>query len=96
MAFREQAMMVVQLQLAKRQRVVPMTRDYIIREAARLRARELWPTPAAATRRRMMAPAAGATTSWVNAPDACAPNLLASMSNGTALTAIQPRIGAGC
>jgi cyclopropane-fatty-acyl-phospholipid synthase len=40
MAFREQAMMVVQLQLTKRQGVVPMTRDYIGRETARLRALE--------------------------------------------------------
>jgi cyclopropane-fatty-acyl-phospholipid synthase len=40
MAFREQAMMVFQLQLAKRQGVVPMTRDYIARGTARLRARE--------------------------------------------------------
>jgi cyclopropane-fatty-acyl-phospholipid synthase len=40
MAFREQAMMVFQLQLAKRQGVVPMTRDYIVRETARLRALE--------------------------------------------------------
>jgi cyclopropane-fatty-acyl-phospholipid synthase len=40
MAFREQAMMVVQLQLTKRQGVVPMTRDYIARETARLRLRE--------------------------------------------------------
>ena len=32
MAFREQAMMVFQLQLTKRQGVVPMTRDYIARE----------------------------------------------------------------
>jgi cyclopropane-fatty-acyl-phospholipid synthase len=40
MAFREQAMMVCQLQLAKRQGVVPMTRDYIARDKARLRARE--------------------------------------------------------
>jgi cyclopropane-fatty-acyl-phospholipid synthase len=45
MAFREQAMMVLQLQLAKRQGVVPMTRDYIGREAARLRARELGQRP---------------------------------------------------
>jgi cyclopropane-fatty-acyl-phospholipid synthase len=37
MAFREQAMMVMQIQLAKRQDVVPMTRDYIFREEARLR-----------------------------------------------------------
>jgi cyclopropane-fatty-acyl-phospholipid synthase len=40
MAFREQAMMVMQIQLAKRQDVVPMTRDYIMREEARLRALE--------------------------------------------------------
>jgi len=40
MAFREQAMMVFQLQLTKRQGVVPMTRDYILRETARLRALE--------------------------------------------------------
>ena len=33
-------MMVFQIQLAKRQGVVPMTRDYIAREEARLRARE--------------------------------------------------------
>jgi cyclopropane-fatty-acyl-phospholipid synthase len=37
MAFREQAMMVFQIQLTKRQGVVPMTRDYIIRETERLR-----------------------------------------------------------
>jgi len=41
MAFRQQAMMVSQIQLTKRQGVVPMTRDYIARETARLRAREL-------------------------------------------------------
>jgi cyclopropane-fatty-acyl-phospholipid synthase len=40
MAFREQAMMVMQLQIAKRQDVVPITRDYIAREEARLRALE--------------------------------------------------------
>src|SRR5262245_25038037 len=40
MAFREQAMMVFQLQLTKRQGTVPMTRDYIAREEARLRALE--------------------------------------------------------
>jgi len=45
MAFREQAMMVLQLQLAKRQGVVPMTRDYIARETARLRACELGQRP---------------------------------------------------
>jgi cyclopropane-fatty-acyl-phospholipid synthase len=40
MAFREQAMMVLQLQLTKRQGIVPMTREYIMREDARLRALE--------------------------------------------------------
>ena len=40
MAFRQQAMMVFQLQLTRRQGVVPMTRDYIAREEARLRAAE--------------------------------------------------------
>jgi len=40
MAFREQAMMVMQIQLTRRQGVVPITRDYITREEARLRALE--------------------------------------------------------
>jgi len=40
MAFRQQAMMVMQIQLAKRQGVVPMTRDYIGLEEAKLRAFE--------------------------------------------------------
>ena len=40
MAFREQAMMVFQMQLTKRQGVVPMTRDYIANETQRLRALE--------------------------------------------------------
>src|SRR5947207_10111958 len=40
LAFREQRMMVFQMQLAKRQGIVPMTRDYIAREESRLRARE--------------------------------------------------------
>jgi len=40
MSFREQNMMVFQLQLTKRQGVVPITRDYIMREEARLRALE--------------------------------------------------------
>jgi cyclopropane-fatty-acyl-phospholipid synthase len=40
MAFREQAMMVFQMQLTKRQGVVPMTRDYIAREESRLRGLE--------------------------------------------------------
>jgi cyclopropane-fatty-acyl-phospholipid synthase len=39
-AFREQALMVFQLQLTKRQGIVPMTRDYIARETAQLRALE--------------------------------------------------------
>jgi len=39
-AFREQAMMVFQMQLTRRQGVVPMTRDYIMREEARLHALE--------------------------------------------------------
>ena len=37
MAFREQNMMVFQLQLTKRQGIVPMTRDYIPAQEARLR-----------------------------------------------------------
>jgi cyclopropane-fatty-acyl-phospholipid synthase len=40
MAFREQAMMVFQIQMTKRQGVVPMTRDYIAREENRLRGAE--------------------------------------------------------
>jgi cyclopropane-fatty-acyl-phospholipid synthase len=40
MAFREQAMLVFQMQLTRRQGVVPMTRDYIMREETRLRALE--------------------------------------------------------
>jgi cyclopropane-fatty-acyl-phospholipid synthase len=40
MAFREQNLMVMQLQLTKRQGVVPITRDYIAREQARLRGLE--------------------------------------------------------
>jgi cyclopropane-fatty-acyl-phospholipid synthase len=40
MAFREQDMMVFQMQLAKRQGIIPMTRDYIAREEARLRVLE--------------------------------------------------------
>jgi len=40
MAFREQNMMVFQLQLTKRQNVVPITRDYIRSEEQRLRAAE--------------------------------------------------------
>ncbi len=37
MSFREQNLMVFQIQLTKRQGVVPMTRDYIMREEQRLR-----------------------------------------------------------
>ena len=40
MAFRQQAMMVFQLQLSKRQGIVPITRDYVGQEEARLRAIE--------------------------------------------------------
>src|SRR6476620_1048135 len=40
MSFREQNLMVMQLQLTKRQGVVPLTRDYIAREEARLRGLE--------------------------------------------------------
>jgi cyclopropane-fatty-acyl-phospholipid synthase len=37
MAFREQNLMVMQIQLTKQQDVVPLTRDYILREESRLR-----------------------------------------------------------
>jgi cyclopropane-fatty-acyl-phospholipid synthase len=37
MAFRQQAMMVFQIQMTKRQGVVPITRDYVAKEEARLR-----------------------------------------------------------
>jgi cyclopropane-fatty-acyl-phospholipid synthase len=40
MAFRHQSLMVFQIQLTKRQGVVPMTRDYIAHETQRLRALE--------------------------------------------------------
>jgi cyclopropane-fatty-acyl-phospholipid synthase len=40
MTFREQGMMVFQIQLTRRQGVVPITRDYIAREEARLRGAE--------------------------------------------------------
>jgi cyclopropane-fatty-acyl-phospholipid synthase len=40
MSFREQNLMVFQIQLTKRQDVVPVTRDYIMREEQRLRAAE--------------------------------------------------------
>src|SRR5262249_32478208 len=40
MAFRQRHLMNFQLQLAKREGIVPMTRDYIMREEARLRLRE--------------------------------------------------------
>jgi cyclopropane-fatty-acyl-phospholipid synthase len=45
MAFREQAMMVNQIQITRRQGVVPMTRDYIVRETARLRGLEISQRP---------------------------------------------------
>ena len=41
MAFREQNLMVMQIQLTKRQGVVPITRDYIMREEQRLRVVEV-------------------------------------------------------
>jgi cyclopropane-fatty-acyl-phospholipid synthase len=40
MSFRQQTLMVLQIQLTKRQGIVPMTRDYIMREENRLRALE--------------------------------------------------------
>jgi cyclopropane-fatty-acyl-phospholipid synthase len=40
MAFRQNGMMVFQIQLTKRHDVVPLTRDYIAREEARLRGME--------------------------------------------------------
>jgi cyclopropane-fatty-acyl-phospholipid synthase len=45
MAFRKQDLMNFQIQLAKHQGVVPMTRDYITREEAKLRGRELGKQP---------------------------------------------------
>ena len=41
MAFREQGMIVFQIQMAKHKGVVPATRDYIAQEEARLRTREI-------------------------------------------------------
>ena len=40
MSFRKQGLMNFQIQLAKRQSAVPMTRDYIEREEAKLRGAE--------------------------------------------------------
>jgi cyclopropane-fatty-acyl-phospholipid synthase len=40
MSFRKQNLMNVQIQLTKRQGVVPTTRDYVAQEETRLRARE--------------------------------------------------------
>ena len=40
MTFREQNMMVMQIQITKRQGVVPITRDYIAHEERRLRSAE--------------------------------------------------------
>jgi cyclopropane-fatty-acyl-phospholipid synthase len=45
MSFRKQDLMNFQIQLAKRQGVVPMTRDYIAREEAKLRGLELGKQP---------------------------------------------------
>jgi cyclopropane-fatty-acyl-phospholipid synthase len=50
-AFRQQAMMVFQMQLTKRKGVVPMTRDYVTHESTRLRALE-------GNRLRLLPPAA--------------------------------------
>jgi cyclopropane-fatty-acyl-phospholipid synthase len=41
MAFREQGMIVFQIQMAKHKGVVPATRDYMVQEEARLRTREV-------------------------------------------------------
>jgi cyclopropane-fatty-acyl-phospholipid synthase len=51
MSFRTQGLMNFQIQLAKRQGVVPMTRDYIGREEARAARRRTRPAPEAADRR---------------------------------------------
>jgi cyclopropane-fatty-acyl-phospholipid synthase len=40
MSFRKQNLMNFQIQLTKRQGVVPMTRDYVVREEAKLRGLE--------------------------------------------------------
>ena len=45
MSFRKQNLMNFQIQLTKRQGIVPMTRDYITREEARLRGMELGKQP---------------------------------------------------
>jgi len=45
MSFRKQKLMNFQIQLTKRQGVVPMTRDYISDAEAKLRARELASRP---------------------------------------------------
>ena len=46
MSFREQNLMVFQIQLTKRQGIVPVTRDYIMREEQRLRAIDTKRAPA--------------------------------------------------
>ena len=53
MSFRKQNLMNFQIQLTKRQGVVPMTRDYIAREEARLRGDRARQAAAAADRRRI-------------------------------------------
>jgi cyclopropane-fatty-acyl-phospholipid synthase len=45
MSFRKQNLMNFQIQLTKRQGIVPMTRDYIGREESRLRGLESGRTP---------------------------------------------------
>ena len=53
MAFRKQGAVSVQIQMAKHQGVVPITRDYIGREEARLRSIETSGTPFAQGPRRI-------------------------------------------
>jgi cyclopropane-fatty-acyl-phospholipid synthase len=45
MSFRQQALMNFQIQITKRQGIVPMTRDYITREESRLRGIESGKSP---------------------------------------------------
>ena len=57
MSFREQNMMVMQIQLTKRQGVVPITRDYISQRRTPPRRRRKQASPAVAARRRIIAAA---------------------------------------
>ncbi len=65
MSFREQNMMVMQIQLTKRQGVVPITRDYITRRGAAPRRRRGRPAPAAAPGRRIVGESVRAYANWV-------------------------------